>query len=169
MSKWSEIRQNINDEILNYFRIDLLTPEEADPYAGAAYPPNTAIIYPAADLEMVKKASSVELTATLQYEIQYWISEVNIYNQLPLIDLETLLVSGVAHVISTGVEGIIGMTCQSEGVTVERGKNNIEWLCKIGLRFSIICYVDEESVPSLQGDPNLPGPVQITQINQNVQ
>lgn len=168
MSKWSEIRQNINDKILNYFRILSLTPEVPDPQAGP-YPPNTAVIYPATDMELVKKASSVELSVNLQYDIQYWISKVNIYNQLPLIDLEALLVSGVVHMISTGVEGVIGMSCQSSGIVVERGQNNIEWNCKISLLFSITCFVDEESVPLLQDDPAIPGPILLNTIEQHVQ
>lgn len=162
MAKWSEIRAAIDGSVRAYFSIDEWLLDS--PVPSASLYPNKAISYPATDLVIMKRAAGEDFSARLQYEIQYRVPEDQEYHDIPLYQFESLLLGGIAYVIS---QVPIGSQCTgfSSGVVVERAPSNLEWLLKLPIVFDVTGFsLEPDDTTSIQTPMPTPLPFEIVNI-----
>lgn len=152
MSSWKNLRQAIDNFYRGYYRIDDWFLDPPDPEAAPLYPPNRGIRYPVTDVRVVRSKIGCEVSATLSYELKYWHSPLLEYHQLPLVELEVLLLNGLMLATNGAIEGTDGLRIEtnSPGVIVDRADRNIPWLTTLPFNLDVVGAFEIEDALSLQ-------------------
>lgn len=169
MTKWSDLRTNIDAAVKSFYRVDdwyLDTPEPEI----QTYPPNRGALFPATDIGIVRSRIGCETSVSVTYEVKYWFTDDLEYHQLPIFSLEALLIGGLGYLVGGGIQGMDGIRIEgsSPGLMVERLENNMPWVCILPLNLRLVGAFEIEEVPSLQSSPSSNSTFEIEVIDLNV-
>lgn len=168
--QWSQFRVALHSWILAKFRIDswqldqpLVKPTVigfgTDPVVNYTLPPNRAIRHPLTDFSFSYSSLGDRLNAGILYDIQYRFPKSLQYHQLPIVELEVLLLNRVWELSRDAgcvIDGArVTVTDYDQPIIVEPTAANTDWLVTIKIYLKIDLPFEPESISTLLHAPKL--------------